>query len=80
MGISTPQEAAIQAASGQWKQLPEVKARQVQIAAILAHEGVTGFTAEGITRALQINLALDEINHLERVVPWMQRTRQWPFT
>lgn len=79
MGLSTPEEAAINQASEVWAQLPWVKWRQVQVASILLAEGVIGFTAEGITRALQINFALDQIRPLGSVVPWMQAQKMWPF-
>jgi hypothetical protein len=86
MGISTPEEKAIGEASVVWTQLPEVKRRHDQVRAILRIEmdnaGVKPgeeLTAHWMTRALQINLALNEITPLESVVPWMKRTKQWPF-
>lgn len=78
MGIESKEEIAVHAAKGVWHQLPEVQQRQKQIAGILVHEGVN-FDADGLTRALQIAIALDNAKPMLSVVPWMQTTRQWPF-
>jgi hypothetical protein len=79
MGIESKEEKAVNAAGGPWKLLPATRARQSQIAGILAHEGAQ-FNADGMTRALQVAIALDEVNPIPDVVGWMQSEKMWPFS
>lgn len=79
MGIESKKEKAVNAAAGPWHQLPATCARRSQIAGILAHEGAK-FDADGMTRALQIAFALDEITPIPDVTQWMQAEKMWPFS
>jgi hypothetical protein len=78
MGIESKEERAVNAAGAPWRALPATVQRQAQIAGILAHEGVT-WGAEGMTRALQVAIALDQVNPIPDVVQWMQAEKMWPF-
>jgi hypothetical protein len=79
MGIESKEEQAVNAAGGPWKQLPATRARQEQIRGILAHEGAR-FDADGMTRALQVAIALDEVKPIPDIVQWMQSEKMWPFS
>ena len=78
MGTLTPEEEAINDATRLWEKLPATVARAAQVKAILQFEGAT-FDADGVTRAQQTFIALDQQNPIPPVVPWMRQEKMWPF-
>lgn len=79
MGIESKEEKAVNAAGALWDQLPATRQRHEQIKAILVHEGAR-FDVDGMTRALQVAIALDEAKPIPDVVQWMQAQKMWPFS
>jgi hypothetical protein len=78
MGIESKEEKAVNAAGAPWRKLPATRQRHEQIKGILAHEGAS-FDVDGMTRALQVAIALDQANPIPDVVQWMQAEKMWPF-